>query len=381
MTFTSEQLTQLDNIYQELGNADMLADHLEELHKLNLTEMRELATRMISQCPKDELHDLTLAINAIRSYTPCEDKPAFHDVLHQALGVKTRILSLTDERNKNPQNMILGDELSVEHFHTFRRLAENLLNDNEVAIAAHLVLKTDIDSLSTLSRKISTLLPDSILASKVQSACSLKRGINSLLLSPNPLSFFTSAEINQQLCVEFSKLFKLVDGKEVAIATQCVINAKDDSEQIKTAVNSILAHSVLAEEIQQALSFNEQLKKMLVTTAPAPFFTDVDIDQCNKFAALLEHQLSGHEQQIGEQLATLDAETRSKIGRTLETITPAAHTQQQCVRKIAEVMQCTVESAADTGPGNNSSSFFRTQSQAEQQADNTVTNKDCCSII
>ena len=328
MTFTSEQLTQLDNIYQELGNADMLADHLEELHKLNLTEMRELATRMISQCPKDELHDLTLAINAIRSYTPCEDKPAFHDVLHQALGVKTRILSLTDERNKNPQNMILGDELSVEHFHTFRRLAENLLNDNEVAIAAHLVLKTDIDSLSTLSRKISTL-----------------------------------------------------DGKEVAIATQCVINAKDDSEQIKTAVNSILAHSVLAEEIQQALSFNEQLKKMLVTKAPAPFFTDVDIDQCNKFAALLEHQLSGHEQQIGEQLATLDAETRSKIGRTLETITPAAHTQQQCVRKIAEVMQCTVESAADTGPGNNSSSFFRTQSQAEQQADNTVTNKDCCSII
>lgn len=375
MTYTSKQLTQLDNPYHDLGNADLLAEHKEALNELSLDEMRVLATRMISQCPKNELDDLT---HAIRSYKPSEDKPAFHDVMDEALGIKKRILSLTDEDNKNPQNMILDDELSVEHLQTFSTLTENLLKDNEVAIAVRLVLKTETHSLSTLAFKINTLFPDSILPSQVQSACSVRREINRLLLGSDPLTFFTSEEFNQQRCFDFRELFQLIDKKEAAIATQCVLNATDNREQISRAVNQFFANSLLEKEIQHAFSFNEQLKTMLSADSPAQFFINIDIDQCNKFAALLEHQLSGHEQQIGKQLATLDAETRSKISRTLEIISTAAHSQNLCVRRIAQAMQCAVESSPQSGPGDNRSCFFSAQQPTKATTDNKAITSDCC---
>lgn len=340
MIFTSEELTRLNNPYQDLGNGDSLAEHQEELDKLSLDEMRDLATRMLSQCPDAELNQLAHAIEAIRPYTPSAEKPSFHAVMQEALGVKKRILSLTDKRNHNPQNMILDDELSVEHFHTFRTLAQNVLNDREVTIATRLVLNTEAKALSQLAFKIQTLFPNSVLATKVQSACGLSREINRFLLGDNPLKFFTSEEFNMQRCFEFSKLFKLVDGKETTIAEQCVMSLPEGQQQITAQVNELFAGSLLAEEIEQAYTVRDKICSMLLSAAPATFFLDPDFDadQCNKFARLFQHQIQGQEQHIGKQLASLNAETRSIISRKLETLNNAAHAQEHCVRQIAKAM-------------------------------------------
>ncbi|AMV12714.1 hypothetical protein ULM_00100 [Legionella pneumophila] len=86
MTFTCDELKGLEHPYKVLGNGDALAENREELNKLTNDEKLVLASRLVLECPVNELKDFAHAIEAARM--PQDDSDTFHSFLFQAYQVK-----------------------------------------------------------------------------------------------------------------------------------------------------------------------------------------------------------------------------------------------------------------------------------------------------
>ncbi|MCL9683131.1 lpg0008 family Dot/Icm T4SS effector [Legionella maioricensis] len=215
MTFTCEQIKQLEKPYQDLGSSDALAEHRDELNKLSPKEMQDLASRMILACPQEELDSFGEAIHSLASTT---EEPSFHAVISQAHAVKKHILRLLDPTHKSPHDLLMDEEASEELFIPFKALALKILENNESAIAGRLALATPAKSRSQLSHHLNNTFNGSELAAKTAAAFTVCRDIERFLLGVKPEEFFTSPEFNVDLCLEFSMLFApLLKGHEQAI--------------------------------------------------------------------------------------------------------------------------------------------------------------------
>ncbi|BCA93974.1 hypothetical protein TUM19329_03350 [Legionella antarctica] len=215
MTFTFEQIKQLENPYQELGTSDALAEHREELNKLSTKEKQNLASRMILACPQEELDNFGLAINSLKSET--EDE-SFHTVISHAHEVKKRVLELLDPTQQCPYELLTNEEVNDELFTPFKDLALKILEKNESAIAVRLALTTPTHSRSQLAHHINNTFDHSELATKTANAFIVNREIERFLLGDKPELFFSSPEFNVDLCLEFTTLCSsLLKGHEQSI--------------------------------------------------------------------------------------------------------------------------------------------------------------------
>lgn len=233
MTFTCEQIRKLENPYQELGNGDALAEHREELNKLSMEEMEDLASNMILACPSKDMGTFGHVINALR--TPGKEEPLFHTAIYLAYELKIRFLALLDPVNKNPHTLFLSSEFNGELFQNFNDLGLKLLDKNESVIAERLALTTPEEHRSELSRNINNVYPHSLFASKIAAAFTLRRDIERLLLGDKPELFFSSRDFNIDLCLEFSSLFStLVKGHEQGIGEKLAkLNHHDISRKLE----------------------------------------------------------------------------------------------------------------------------------------------------
>lgn len=225
MGFKVEDIRKLQNPYLELGSGDSLAEHREELNKLEREEMVSLSSRMVLECPESDLRDFGHAIEALRS--PQDDIETFHEVLEKAYEVRQRITSLIDIRNEQPHRFILDAEFNEELFNDYNELALNVLKTNETDIATRLALTTPETDRSKLARNIRNIFPDSVFSTKVGAAFTVRRNIEDLLLSDEPEDFFTSRDFSVDLCLEYSKLFSLLKGHEKEIGEKLSLIESD----------------------------------------------------------------------------------------------------------------------------------------------------------
>lgn len=240
MGYDVEQIKTLENPYQELGNGDALAEHREELNKLNKTEQIDLATRMILNCPGNELKNFEYALKSIIPHHLSEEsQDHFHATLSRALVLKKRLHSLNDPKNKSPHRVILGDEMDVEHLNEFNALVLHTLKDEETSIAQRLIITTPANQHPELKIKIATLFPHSELNDKVSEAIELHHAISDLLLGEDPKQFFLHENFSLDTCIEFSELMGLfIDGREKEIGEK-LANA-NQSELSK--ISKLLSH-------------------------------------------------------------------------------------------------------------------------------------------
>ena len=214
MTFTCEQIKQLEKPYQDLASSDALAEHRDELNKLSSKEMQDLASRMILACPQEELDSFGLAINSLNGLA---EEQSFHTVISQAHTVKKHVLGLLDPAHESPHELLMDEEVN-ELFIPFKDLALKILENNESAIAGRLALATPAKSRGQVAHHLSNTFHGSELATKTAAAFTVCRDIERFLLGAKPEGFFSSPEFSVDLCLEFSMLFApLLAGREQAI--------------------------------------------------------------------------------------------------------------------------------------------------------------------
>lgn len=243
MGHSVEDLKKLVKPYEKLGTADLLAENREELNKLNAEEKKDLASRLILDCPEDKLSGFSREIEAGR--VPQNDEESFHASLAQAFEVRRRLTALVDERNRHPYNLLLDEELNEDLFNNYKELALNVLKDNESAIAERLALTTPADIRSKLARNVTNMFRESAFATKVGAAFAMRRAIETQLLGENPEAFFSSPELRDEdgefsidLCLEFSDLFpSLLIGHEKSVGEKLALI---ESSETRSMIGRIL---------------------------------------------------------------------------------------------------------------------------------------------
>lgn len=216
MPINSAQILDLENPYEFFKYPDVLAEHQEELNTLKPSEMHALATKIMQNCPNEQLRSFGREVQSLKeSGNP---KPTFYHILNDAHQVQTRLNSIIDPKNAIPNLYFLGGEFAPEIFHDFPELSKNFFEKNKKALIT-LVMYTERDNLSALVNNIRTAFPkDKELQGKINGAATLRREILQHLLSDKPEVFFSSKEVNSDLCIEFSEILnKSIEGHEADI--------------------------------------------------------------------------------------------------------------------------------------------------------------------
>jgi hypothetical protein len=222
MAFTCEQIKEFNNPYLELKKRGALLEHREVLEKLSEDEMKELATKLIINCPAAKMNKIGREIESLNDHSQQEAK--FYPVIYQAYEVKKRLVGLTDPLNEAPQNMFLDDEIDEEGFHDFNEMALDIVNDNKTEIATRLALTTPVNNQSKLARSVENLFNKSEFSNKISQALMVHRAIHHELLGQNPENFFSSRDFNPDLYREFSNLLStLLKGQEQSIGEKLSI--------------------------------------------------------------------------------------------------------------------------------------------------------------
>lgn len=228
MSFTSEQIKQLDNPYQELKTAKLLAEHQTELDKLSPEEMNDVATKMLLACPKEEMQQFADAFAGLK-----QSESEFFAVLYNAHETTMRIIALLDPEHSTPHSLLSGKEFNQDRFNEFDVLTRGLLKGNEVSLAIRLALTTPAEVRSSVASNLAKVFPGSECAQKVGAAFNLCRQIEGSLLKDQPQKFFTSRDYNPDLCREFSPLLSaLLKGNEQRIGQQLSLLERKEISQI-----------------------------------------------------------------------------------------------------------------------------------------------------
>ena len=254
MTYNREELLQLENPYEVLGNGDVLAEHSHVLNALNAEEKERLALEIIKGCPSREMRNLGHALNALRIGHPSVE--TFYSVISAAHQLKIRIEALRNNEDKHSYRGLL-DESITYLVHCFPDFSQSLLRTQESIIAENLALYTPEDSRSDVAQQINILFPRSTLSKAVGTTFALRREIT-LLLGDTPELFFTSKEFNRENCLAYSRLFSELEGHEDKIGLKLAqIKSLTTQKDIKERLASLTMSSN-----EQANPFKHILDKM-----------------------------------------------------------------------------------------------------------------------
>lgn len=352
MGYTVEEIRDLENPYQDLGNGDALAQHRDELNKLTPEEQMNLASRMVLGCPSTELRGFRHVIEAAINLSAKDENQTFYSVLSDAYEVKSRIFALLDSRNPNPHRLLLDRELNKKMFNNFNQLAMDVLNNNEAAIAERLAITTPQDARNQLALNVNEIFPDSPFASKLDHAFAIRNDIDSLLLSDHPEQFFISPEFSIDRCIEFKGLFRTLTEQDASSIAQKLALSTPKEQRNKVSLHCQqlnAANDTFSGKVRDAFVLRRDIDDLLLRDHPEQFFTsrDFSVDLCLEFSGLFT-LLKGQEQAIGAKLSLLDKNTRIDINRKLEMINGSAHDQTNSFRLIASAMSSKEEAVQKT---------------------------------
>jgi hypothetical protein len=282
MAFTYQEIIALENPYEELSTGDALAENAAVLNALDNDEKRTMATKIIAACPQAKLNSYFLQIEALKN--PSNTSESFHSVISEAYQVRKRIFALIDPKNRAPHNLLIGDEFTPELFHRFKELTQKVLENNEPIIAERLALCAPDAARSQIARNIDIAFPKSALTTTLQTAFTLRRNIDHVLLGAKPEQFFTSPDYKKETCDLFATMFRtLLKDKEKEIADKlAAIESMETRAKIKHQVELLSTKTfdktnpfrLIAESMNATLGSESMIKVSQgnQTTNPSGFF-------------------------------------------------------------------------------------------------------------
>lgn len=149
MPFTIKEIKAFDNLYQQLVVRDELAEYQQELDALPIAEKKALALKLVTQCPENELNNLSNVISSLRSRTDAME--SFYRVISQVWEIRKKTLALSDPQHPRPYDFLLT-EFDADLYNEYKDFTLELLKGKEESIAQRLALSTPEDKRSELVR-------------------------------------------------------------------------------------------------------------------------------------------------------------------------------------------------------------------------------------
>lgn len=196
MTFTSEQIKALANPYEALGDADTLAEHQQTLEEqLSTQEKKDLAIKMVLQCPEKELNNLGHAIRALKAHGAAEG--TFQHSVNKAWEIRKKIISLGDPRNTKPYELLTDSDFNDE-LCEYSVLASELSANAKKAIVHNLALTTPAKQRHEVARTMQNTLRGNDLGAAIGAAFAACREVEMKLLASSSQSATPKEDISAQ---------------------------------------------------------------------------------------------------------------------------------------------------------------------------------------
>lgn len=250
MPFTKEQIIAIDDLYQQLGSADQLAEHKKELELLSVEEKKNLAIKLVKQCPEKNMNHLGLAINALKGPVTEGQEETFAHIVSQVWEIRKKISALNDVHHPAPHTLLLAPELNTDLFTEYADYSFELLDGKEMPIAQKLAMTTPREKRSELVRNIQNTFPDSQFVSVVGKTFAFRRELD-VLLSDEPYKFFISPEFNARAYVQYDILLELLEDKDEEIAAKLATTPNLKRITVLTNMESIFPSSILLEKTKE----------------------------------------------------------------------------------------------------------------------------------
>lgn len=237
---TPDDIINLPNPFQKFSNDAELVKNRNALNELTPENKRTLATKMLLECPGDELNYFGKIIEAAR--IPADDTNSFHEMLAQGFSVTKHIKSLFDLKNFKPFQLFVGSNFNADNYNEFNELKNSLLKGKEFEIAVRLAITTPQEKRDELSKNIRIISPS--LSAEVQSAFLIQHHIELHLEGDlkllngkphRPEQFFLDRDFNADTYNKFHMLFEteLLKNKEQDLANKIVANVTDPRQLSK----------------------------------------------------------------------------------------------------------------------------------------------------
>lgn len=270
MPYNAQDILDSSNPYDMFDNGDTLAEHRKILDAFSAEEKKTLATKIICGCPQDKLKAFGQTIRSLSSLVP-EEKETFYSVISAAHQVRTKIMNLLDPLNKQPNNLFL-DESLPDLFNKFNKLAQNVLEDHETAIAERLALLTPDEHSGLVTKKVGIMFERHSFSETIGIAFTLKHNVKQLL-GKNPESFFMSRDFNVSHWHQFPSLFEGIKGNEEQIG-QKLSQVEDKKLKIIERNLHLLTTGIYDQvnPFKLILDAMQTKKSVVIATHPETFF-------------------------------------------------------------------------------------------------------------
>ncbi len=203
MAYTIEQIKVLINPYEEFKEEGVFAENAELLEELNTEEKIIFAHKVFLHCPPEELSTFTYEIESLRNQKTqkINKSTSIHDIMREAFTATKLVLSLTDPKNTNIDD-IIKNEFDPDLFQKHSKLV------------IEIVEATPVEKILILLLRIKKLTLEKELIDSLNSKLTFKLKA-SILLSDNPGKFFDEDADLVDECNEHSDLLiKLIHGHE-----------------------------------------------------------------------------------------------------------------------------------------------------------------------
>ncbi|WP_419419817.1 hypothetical protein ACNVED_00495 [Legionella sp. D16C41] len=221
--YTTEELQTLQNPYKELiEDNDAFAENRDTLEQLNGKEKINLATKIILNCPTNQMRGLSMQLEALRHHG--ETEQSFHRILSRGLEVRQRIQAMANQANPHPQNNLLDKEFGADLFNEFGRLKIEFVQQELDSIVVNLATKTQDNQIKELTQNIRAGFSDTNLGSALGEALVLRRLLTTLR-GEEPQKAFTSLDFNPDLFHKYPQLVAFyLTGHEAEIAQKLALS-------------------------------------------------------------------------------------------------------------------------------------------------------------
>lgn len=215
MGLTANELAGInDDHFQKLIDEDSeLYDHADGIQELDENQQKNLAYKLVLQCPEQQFQNFFHQIESFKNNT---DMAAFYKVLSECYHIRGVFKMLADPRVTNPQERLMSDDLDPNLINRHEGFRDDYLAEFGDKISLRLAETMSTSEYAQKEQRIKALFSGEFVV-HLERGLNIRFAVETQLLGEEPALFFEAVDIDA--CHEFRGLIaKLVQGNEEQIA-------------------------------------------------------------------------------------------------------------------------------------------------------------------
>lgn len=200
--YTVQEITEMTEHYLHLvkNNENDLEQHREELESLDYETKIDLVTKLLWQCPADELNSLVFSQDPSSS-----DSNSFYELLSNAKVIAEQLYNITIPYLSTAYTAFSDEEFDSDLYNQFPVLCQLISQRWAYTLAINLMIHTPLEETSLLRRNLGIAFRGSQFLEVLNEALVLNRLLYELL-GDNPVSALTSRDFKLDLFHKYPDL-------------------------------------------------------------------------------------------------------------------------------------------------------------------------------